>query len=124
LDNGIVVVCDRYADSTAVYQGYGRGLDLTMVETINQTATQGLKPDLTVLLDIPVKEGLARKGRQKPDRFEQEDIIFHQRVREGFLKLASDELERWLVVDARQPKAKVTEIIWRKVTLLIQRQGK
>ena len=124
LDNGIVVVCDRYSDSTTVYQGYGRGLDLTMVETINQTATQGLKPDLTVLLDIPVEAGLARKGRQKPDRFEQEDIIFHQRVREGFLKLAADEPERWLVIDARQSKAKVTEIIWQRVTLLLQREEK
>jgi len=122
LDSGILVVCDRYSDSTTVYQGYGRGLDLAMVEFINRTATGGLKPDLTILLDIPVEEGLARKGKQALDRFEQEDIIFHQRVREGFLKLAADEPERWLVVDTRQPKAKATKIIWQKVNELLPRQ--
>jgi dTMP kinase len=123
LESGQVVICDRYADSTTVYQGYGRGLDMAMVEAINQAATHGLKPELTVLLDMPVEEGLARKGGKKPDRFEQENVAFHQRVRDGYLKLATADPQRWLVVDARLPKAKVAEIIWEKVRQLLS-QGR
>ena len=92
-----------------------------MVKVINNTAAQGLKPDLTVLLDIPVAAGLARKRRNRQDRFEQEDIIFHQRVRGGYLKLAANDPERWLVVDANQSKAKIREIIWQKVSRLLSR---
>ena len=123
LKNGMVVICDRYADSTTAYQSYGRGLDLEMVKAINNTATQGLKPDLTVLLDIPVEEGLARKRVKKQDRFEQEEIAFHQRVREGYLKLAANDPQRWLVVDATQSKEKIEEIIWQRVSQLLSRQG-
>lgn len=122
LENGKVVICDRYADSTIAYQGYGRGLGLSIVETTNHTATQGLKPDLTVLLDMPVEEGLARKGNKKQDRFEQEDVAFHRRVREGYLKLASNEPQRWLVIDATLPMAKVAEIIWGEVKQLLSRR--
>ena len=119
LRTGKVVICDRYADSTTAYQSYGRGLDLEMVKAINDTATQGLKPSLTVLLDIPVEVGLARiRGREK-DRFEKEDIDFHQRVREGYLKLAADEPQRWLVIDATQTKEKIKEIIWQRVSHLL-----
>lgn len=119
LEAGRVVICDRYTDSTTAYQSYGRGLDLEMVESINEAATRGLKPALTVLLDIPAEEGLARKGTEKRDRFEQEDIAFHRRVREGYLKLATAEPERWLVIDARQSKAKIKEIIWQRVSRLL-----
>jgi dTMP kinase len=119
LESGKVVISDRYADSTTAYQSYGRGLDLAMVRAVNSAATQGLKPDLTVLLDIPVEIGLARKGGKKRDRFEQEDIAFHQRVREGYLKLAASEPVRWLVVDAALPKEKIAEIIWQKVSGLL-----
>ncbi len=123
LESGITVICDRYADSTTVYQGYGRGLDLETVETINNMATQGLKPDLTVLLNIPVATGLARKKGERHDRFEQEETIFHQRVREGYLKLAVDDPERWLIIDASQSKAKVEQAIWRRVKHLLSNQG-
>ncbi len=123
LKTGMVIICDRYTDSTTAYQGYGRGLDLEIVEAINNTATQGLKPTLTVLLDIPVAEGLARKRTKKQDRFEQEALAFHQRVRGGYLKLAANDPQRWLVVDASQPKAKIREIIWRRVSQLLSRQG-
>jgi len=123
LEKGKFVICDRYADSTTAYQSYGRGLDLEMVEAINNTATQGLKPDLTVLLNIPVEEGLARKRVKKQDRFEQEDITFHQRVREGYLKLAANDPQHWLVIDATQSKEKIEEIIWRRVSQLLSRQG-
>jgi dTMP kinase len=117
-----VVINDRYADSTTAYQGYGRGLDLETVRVANSSATQGLRPHLTILLDIPVEEGLARK-RKSRDRFEQEDLAFHQRVREGYLKLAAAEPGRWLVVDATQSKSKVTKVIWQKVSQLLSSRG-
>lgn len=123
LKSGQVVISDRYADSTTVYQGYGRGLDLAMVKSVNKAATQGLTPDLTVLLDAPVEVCFARKGTEKRDRFEQEAIAFHRRVREGYLKLASEEPGRWLVVDASQSKAKIADIIWQKVSQLLSSRG-
>jgi len=123
LEEGEVVICDRYVDSTTAYQSYGRGLDLEMVKVVNNAATQGLKPDLTVLLDIPADEGLARIKARRQDRFEQEELAFHQRVREGYLKLAANDPERWLVVDASQSKAKIEQIIWQRVSQLLSRQG-
>ena len=123
LKSGKVVICDRYADSTTAYQSYGRGLDLEMVKAINNTATRRLKPNLTVLLDMPAEAGLARKGAKKRDRFEQENLAFHQRVREGYLKMAADDPERWLMVDASQSKAKIREIIWQRVSQLLSSQG-
>jgi len=123
LKKGTAVICDRYTDSTTAYQSYGRGLDLAIVEMVNNAATQGLKPELTVLMDIPVEEGLARKRVKKQDRFEREDIAFHQRVRDGFLRLAADEPQRWLVVDACQSKAEIRAIIWQKVSQLMAGQG-
>jgi len=119
LKGGKVVICDRYADSTTAYQAYGRELDLAMVKATNKAATQGLKPDLTILLDISVEEGLARKIAKKQDRFEQDTPIFHQKVREGYLKLAAAEPRRWLVVDASQSRQKIDEIIWQRVSRLL-----
>jgi len=119
MKEGEIVICDRYTDSTTAYQGYGRGLDLNMVRTINDAATRGLKPDLVVLLDIPAEKGLARKEAKRHDRFEQEDIAFHQRVREGYLELAASEPQRWLVVDATLPRVKIGEIIWERVRRLL-----
>ncbi len=119
LGKGKVIICDRYADSTIAYQGYGRGLDLEMVKAVNDTATQGLEPGLTVLLDMSVEEGLARKRDMKQDRFEQEALSFHQRVREGYLKLAANDPPRWLVIDATQSKRKIAEIIWQRVSQLL-----
>ncbi len=123
LESGKIVISDRYADSTTAYQSYGRRLDLTMVKTTNNAATQGLKPNLTVLLDMPVEAGFARKKGKRRDRFEQEDIAFHRRVRAGYLSLAANEPERWLVIDATQPKAKIEQIIWQRVSQLIPGQG-
>ena len=122
LEKGKVVICDRYADSTTAYQSYGRGLDLEMVKAINNAATQGLKPNLTVLLDISAEAGLARKTKKRQDRFERENIAFHQRVREGYLKLAANDPERWLVIDASQTRQKIAEIIWQKVSQLLSKE--
>ncbi|MBI4187035.1 MAG: dTMP kinase [Chloroflexi bacterium] len=124
LDSGNIVICDRYTDSTIAYQGYGRGLESALVKTINDAATGGLKPDLTVLLDLPAEEGLARKKARRRDRFEHESIAFHRRVRQGYLKLASAEPERWLVIDATQSKDKIAQIIWHKVSQLLASRGK
>jgi len=121
LKDGKIVICDRYADSTTAYQSYGRGLDLEIVRNINNAATRELKPDLTVLLDIPVEEGLNRKQGKKRDRFEQEEIAFHRRIRDGYLKLADNGPERWLVIDATQPKEEIAQIIWQRVRQLISR---
>ena len=118
LEKGEIVISDRFADSTAAYQGYGRGLDLSFVNAINHAATGGLRPNLIVLLDIEVEAGLGRKGSKK-DRFEQEEIAFHRRVREGYLKLATAEPGRWLVVDASKPKGEITRIIWERVKQLL-----
>lgn len=124
LKQGKTVICDRYTDSTAVYQGYGRGLDLNTVRAINTLGSQGRKPNLTVLLDISPQEGLSRKIKGgKHDRFEQENLAFHERVREGYLKLAGEEPERWLVIDANQPKENIADIIWEKVRGLLAKKG-
>jgi len=119
LKSGKTVICDRYADSTTAYQSYGRGLDLEIVKAINNAAIQGLEPDLTVLLDIPAESGLARKRARKQDRFEREDTAFHQRVRNGYLKIAANDPKRWLVVDASQSKRKIEQIIWQRVNQLL-----
>ena len=119
LQQGKVVICDRFADSTTAYQGYGRGLNLDTIKKINQLATQEVKPDLTILLDIPTQKGLGRKSATN-DRFEAEDIAFHNKVRDGYLKLAAGEPERWLVIDATLPRAEIGKIIWDRVNQLIQ----
>ena len=121
LGEGQVVICDRYADSTMAYQGYGRGLDLEMIKSVNAAATGGLAPDLTVLLDMPGEAGLKRKGREKLDRFHAEPAAFHRRVREGYLKMSKEGPSRWLVIDAGQDKEKIAAIIWQKVSKLLPR---
>ena len=118
LEEGKVVICDRFTYSTLVYQGYGRGLELSFVETVNNVATGNLKSDLTILLDISPDQGLARK-RSLRDRFELEDLSFHRRVREGYLKMVAAESERWLVIDASLPKGKIAGIIWDRVSRLL-----
>jgi dTMP kinase len=122
LEAGKVVISDRFSDSTTVYQGYGRELDLEMVGYVNDSATGGLKPSLTILLDSPVATGLTRKKGRDQDRFEREELSFHQRVRDGYLKLAASEPERWLVVDATQSKKKIAGIIWQKVSQLLPKK--
>jgi dTMP kinase len=119
LARGVMVICDRYADSTVAYQGYGRGLDLDVIQAVNTTATQGFLPDLVILLDLPVEIGLARKRSAREDRFEREEMAFHHRVREGYLKMASADPQRWLVVDATLPKKRVEQIIWERVKGLL-----
>ena len=118
LEKGTVVICDRYADSTTAYQGYGRGLDLATVEAVNKIGASGLVPDITFLLDIPVEQGLDRIEKNK-DRFEIESIDFHKRIREGYRALAEAEPQRWCEINAAFSKEKIAEIIWGKVQSLL-----
>jgi dTMP kinase len=104
LAKGETLISDRYADSTLAYQGYGRGLDKRLIQRLNEKATQGLKPDLTVLLDLPVSEAQKRIGKTV-DRIERESVSFHKRVRSGYLAMAKAEPLRWLVLDGlKSPK--------------------
>jgi len=118
LKEGKTVICDRFSYSTLAYQGYGRGLSLNIIEMVNSLATQNLKPDIVVLLDLLSEEGLARKQNLK-DPFELEELSFHRRVREGYLKAAATEPDRWLVIDASLPKRRIAKIIWGKVSQLL-----
>ncbi|MFQ5880232.1 MAG: dTMP kinase [Dehalococcoidia bacterium] len=120
LERGEVVVADRYADSSVAYQGYGRGIALNHVRAVNHIATRGLVPNLTVLLDVAVEVGLARKGcPEEGDRIGSQGRDFHQRVRQGYLALAEEERERFLVVDGTLPPAEVTQRIWERVQALL-----
>jgi dTMP kinase len=100
LAEGDVVVCDRFFDSTLAYQGYGRGLDLARLRELQDVVTGGVRPNLTFLLDLRVEEGLARIPHRSRDRLDQETRAFHERVRDGYRKMASEEPDRWVVVDA------------------------
>ncbi|MBT4513020.1 MAG: dTMP kinase [Chloroflexi bacterium] len=116
LERDQIVICDRYSESTLAYQGYGRGVDLDTIHTINNIATGGLRPDLIILPDIDVHEGLKRKGaKQSTDRFEREEISFHHRVRQGYLDMSSAEPNRWLILDATQPRKKIGDSIWESI---------
>ena len=120
LQKNQIVICDRYGESTLAYQGYGRGVNLETIQNINQVATAGLSPDIIILPDLDVKEGLQRKGSASiNDRFEREEISFHQRVREGYLQMAQNNSERWLLIDATLPKRKIGELIWERIKELL-----
>lgn len=120
LKEGKIVVTDRFVDSTTVYQGYARGIDLELVEKINEFVLNGLKPDLTLLLDISPVVGLARvrdqfqlgERAESESRFEREELIFHEKIRKGFLTLAQKETTRFRVIDAdRDPDMVKQDVI-------------
>ena len=119
LAQGAIVLCDRYADSTVAYQGYGRGLDLEGIHRLNAGATQGLRPRLTALLDVPPEEALQRRAPAARDRMERDAAGFHARVQQGYRELARNEPDRWLVVDAGLPRAEVARSIWERVEPLL-----
>lgn len=109
LEAGEIVLSDRYCDSTLAYQGYGRGLELERLSALNREATQGLSPDLTLLLDIPAELGLARTRARSSlgDRIGDADLAFHQQVNAGFRKLAAEQPDRVCLIDGRQDAAAV-----------------
>jgi dTMP kinase len=116
LARGKWVVCDRFADSTRVYQGTLGGVDRRLIRGLERVSSGDLVPDLTLILDVPVELGLdrlaLRRGRDAPDRFEAENVLFHQKLREAYLTLAADEPLRCLVIDASLPRVQVAQIIW------------
>lgn len=99
LKAGTIVLCDRHTDSTIAYQGYGRGLDLNRIKSLNEIATGGLKPDLTIVFDIDVETSMQRVGKEK-DRMESAGVEFFNRVREGYLQIAKSEPERVKVINS------------------------
>jgi len=117
LKKGSVVLCDRYTDSTLAYQGGGRGFDIKLLEIMNRLASDGLKPDITLLFDLPVEAGLKRAlGRGKgKDRMEKEKLEFHRRVRKVFLNIAQRDKKRVLILDASQNKELVYQQMLEKL---------
>jgi dTMP kinase len=119
LTEGKWVVCDRFADSTRAYQGITGGVARPVINALERLTLGGLKPDLTIVLDIPAEEGLARAtqrlGDGAPDRFEAQDLATHERIRQAYLDIAEEEPDRCVVVDARQPEAVVAEDVWEAV---------
>lgn len=123
LQDGKIILCDRYGDSTLAYQGYGHGLDLEKLRQMLDFATDHLKPDLTILLDLDVKMGLMRKKAEDEwNRLDAYEVLFHERVREGYQKLASEEPERWRIVDASQGIDAVQDDLYRIVLDALHKQ--
>ena len=123
LQDGKIILCDRYGDSTLAYQGYGHGLDLEKLRQMLDFATDHLKPDLTILLDLDVKMGLMRKKAEDEwNRLYAYEVLFHERVREGYQKLASEEPERWRIVDASQGIDAVQDDLYRIVLDALHKQ--
>lgn len=118
-----IVLCDRFYDSTIAYQGYGRGLNLDALHQVTHFATGGLKPDLTLLLDIEVEQGLTRResGGVEMNRLDLETTAFHRRVRQGYHQLVKTEPERWVVVDGSRPlaviQAELREIVKKRLAI-------
>lgn len=116
LEEGYVVLSDRSFYSTYAYQGYGRGLDLKSLSLMTELAVGSTKPNLVFLLDVPPKIGLKRKkGQNEVNKLEKEDFKFHQRVRNGFLKLASKDKKVWRVFNSRNNIQKISEDVWNEV---------
>jgi len=117
LARGQWVVCDRFLDSTRAYQGATGGVPAPVISALERLTLHGIMPNLTIVLDIPVEEGLARMARRRgaPDRFESQDIAQHERIRKAFLDIAEQEPGRCVVIDARKPEALVAEDVWEAV---------
>ncbi len=123
LASGQVVLSDRFTDSTLAYQGYGRGVDLEEVEALNRWATEGIKPDLTILLDLEIPAAFERIRGRALDRFEQAGLEFHERVRKGYLELATREPDRFLLLTADRPAEAVHAEVRHRVMALLRARG-
>jgi dTMP kinase len=132
LAEGLTVLCDRFSDATLAYQGYGRGIEIAMIRSLDRIVTAGMRPDLTVLFDIEAASGLARargrnstRGLDQEARFENEELAFHERVRQGYLQMASEEPDRMRVVDAsgtpEAVQASVRKIVDERMRSVVRR---
>jgi dTMP kinase len=119
LDSGRTVVCDRFAPSTIAYQGYGSNIDLAFIDQLNQFAIDDTVPDLVILLDMPVETSLGRKTELVKDSFEKENVTFHNRVRQGYLEQAKSDPAHWLVLDGTKNKDTLFQMVWQRVSTLI-----
>jgi len=120
LKSGSIVITDRFSDSTVAYQGFGRGIDLRLIDSIGKIVTEGLSPNITILLDLDVETGLMRnRGINKTDRLELEDVEFHKRVKKGYLAIAAKEPERIKLIDASRSIEEINHKIIYIVTDLI-----
>lgn len=122
LDEGKWVICDRFLDATVVYQGMVRGQDMELIRVLNEKATQGIRPDITYLLDCPADMGLGRalkrneaQSQEGQDRFEREALDFHKAVRQGYLDLAREDQDRYVIIDATLPKDEVEAVIFQHI---------
>jgi len=119
-----IVLCDRFVDATYAYQGYGRSIDLGIIETLNRLVTKGIRPNLTILLDVDVETGLARKALHATmDRFEKEALSFHQKIKDAYVKLSKEDSKRFFVVDGNREQSAIQDIIRKKVEKLISSYG-
>ena len=127
LDAGKWVVCDRFADSTRVYQGVAGNVDPRIINALERIVVAETRPDLTFILDVPARDGMRRagerRGKQGADRFEGEALGFHERLRDGFLTLAANEPDRCVLIDATSAKEDVAEQIWHVVQKRLVPQG-
>ena len=121
LKQGLLVICDRYYDSSTAYQGYGRNIDLEIVHQINHFATSGITPNLTFLIDIDIDEMERRKKQMKKklDRMEDQHRTFFEKVRNGYLTIASQESERFYVIDGKRTINSIADEIWGQVNKII-----
>ncbi|KKI62769.1 dTMP kinase [Staphylococcus cohnii] len=123
LNNGNVVLCDRYIDSSLAYQGYARGIGIEEVKSINEFAINGLYPDLTIYLDVNVEVGRERilKNQRNQNRLDQEDVKFHEKVVEGYKKIIHNESERFIVINADQSIDKVVKTTYESITNYLEK---
>ena len=119
-----IVLCDRFVDATYAYQGYGRSIDLGIIETLNRLVTKGIRPNLTILLDVDVETGLTRKALHATmDRFEKEALSFHQIIKDAYVKLSKEDSKRFFVVDGNREQSAIQDIIRKKDEKLISSYG-
>ncbi len=125
LAEGKIVLCDRFVDATYAYQGYGRSIDLGIIETLNRLVTKGVRPNLTILLDCDVDQALRRKlaANQQMDRFERESVTFHRKIREAYLKLSEEDGKRFFVVGPTLGAEETHKVVREKVESLLQSHG-
>lgn len=119
LDDGRVVLCDRFIASTIAYQGYARGLDIGLINQMNSQSSQNVSPDLTIFLDLPISTARSRKAGADLDVFEKEGDEFQQKVREGYISMATEQRDRWLLVDGSLPRETICEQAWKRVQELL-----
>jgi len=124
LQDGKIVLCDRFVDATYAYQGYGRNIDLGIIETLNRLVTKGIRPNLTILLDVSAEVGLRRKAAHAAmDRFEKEALSFHKEIRDAYIKLSKEDPKRFFVVDGSLEPQIIQNTIRQKVEKLLKGYG-